>query len=932
MQNRSTLSSSTDVTIHATATCTSIVVQRWRCDVCQEASFEDFHEACRHEQSCRGGPPKATQSQLPSSQTTTSSTTTTSISQPGQTRRQAAKRISDVYVSPEPSPQSTMTVTVKKRPHPKSQTRKSSNQATHSFFAPRKNAKRSTTTKAPTNNAKEKKATPTPASTQSSQPLTPESQNQSDDDSYNAVDVQLVRVKPAKKLSRAETIEEKVAILTAMVNDDMKKPALAGIFTNKSMQQLMSEQRQAEFQAQRRLERQRELERKQKRATSHPPDISTFIAKSTTKPMVLPVHCRQPVAPRISTHVGSIYPIPILPRDEVSFWMEIPSLRHQTHTRTRQQEQKQLFSEKLISSPNVLDAQDNHNDMLREAFANIFVPSKARKDAMLWSHKYGHQHNIDSVIGPTTQQAVGTLKQWIEDWCFARQRSLTRMKVRQEQLKKKKTNKIVYKQDRDEDSWDEDQLTNVYLLTGPPASGKTGLVHAVAKNCQCSVLEINTTMARSASALKHSIQEATQSCSTSDLFRQQASFQSTIQSQSLQDSDEESSSQKSRPTTSLTVILIDEVDLIYEGEGDAGFWNALISLTKTARCPIFLTATSLPQNLASIKYKHLALTRPSPMECSNKLLQVCREEGIVMSSGFTPDAIRQQLAWIANVYQCDLRKLLLQLQLYHATGMVTKEIEEKDKEVTQPTLHLSPMNVIQMPELHSVVPHCVPAERYSIVTIYGANFGLLSTRDVAVRLGCETCPARIVDRETIIVLCPPLRHDTGPSSRILDLSICSSIFGTLHGIAIKGEQLEDGSLLQGSKYLHVEYMIMDDDEQEDEECELDGSNHSSSKSIASLPTPEQGLVLWNKTLQETGWMEEPDLLPPAVEKNMLLLQQQLDDLAEEAHYASDAAYLEEAQRGYPYLSGACRGFGFDLTEEGGSAGGGKLTLNDKCRP
>ena len=57
----------------------------------------------------------------------------------------------------------------------------------------------------------------------------------------------------------------------------------------------------------------------------------------------------------------------------------------------------------------------------------------------------------------------------------------------------------------DSDLDNEGGLSNVFLLTGCPGSGKTRLVHACAKNCQYIVIEINTSIERGGQSLKRAI-------------------------------------------------------------------------------------------------------------------------------------------------------------------------------------------------------------------------------------------------------------------------------------------------------------------------------------------------------------------------------------------------------------------------------------------
>lgn len=979
----------------------TMVLDRWLCDICKEVSYEDYDDACRHEANCTGptkqevqvergplvqpvpvvAPPvSALQAQAPLTQSSSSQTYSTTASSKDAKQTKITRD-----VSPDPSPSAACkhprhcndsSASARAPPTASDGKPEADSKSVHSFFVPRKTAKRPTAPAQPTHSFfrpdKKTKQAPKTGAT---------------DEGVVDEEVQILeRQKPvtskqkkAQSTSRESTkaLEKSCQALAAAIDSHAPSAPLAGIFSNKPMQQLIAEQRQAEFQAKRRIERQKELERQQKRAAAR---SGTPSASSHPKPaQPLPAHCRLPMAPRFPnhSHVSPPFEAPNVARDDACHWLDITQKSGVQEVPVSKRQEASCTDaatvQKLISSPSDLDASEDNRDLLQEALSDVFnLPqpqSQTVGNKSLWNHRYGHHDSIQNIVGESTKQAAKTLQEWIHDWCATRQRALDRMKERQQLLKKKKAkkSKTVYKEDSEDEGGEEEDLAKVYLLTGPPASGKTGLVHAVAKACHCSVLEINTTAVRSASSLKNSIQEATQSCSTSDLFqnqRQQESLmmkvvpqqQETVLQDSQDDddyslSDEEAfPKRKAGPTTSLTVILIDEVDLIFEAQGDAGFWAALSSLAKTARCPILLTANRFPPGMSSISHRQLPLSRPSPVECSDKILQVCQQEGITMRSGLGPAEIRERLAWIATVCQCDLRKILLQLQLYHTTHVAVRNSGSSPPTATPKhessesfSVPNASRNLTPLPVLHSVVPNCVPADKYTILTIHGAHFHSLlfnSSRDIAMQLGEEACQARVMDDETILALCPPCPFGESPSRRIVNFSISSTPIGKLDGVSVRSEILLDGSILQGTMRLYVEYLIPGEDEEANDSGEHEWEESTATQNplsnampLTSLPTLEQGLELWNKALQEEANIccdSKQDTLPDSNADKITV--KQLDELSLGAQYSSDAACLEDLHRGYPLLSGACRGFGFDLTEEGGSTGGGKLRLNDNCRP
>ena len=82
------------------------------------------------------------------------------------------------------------------------------------------------------------------------------------------------------------------------------------------------------------------------------------------------------------------------------------------------------------------------------------------------------------------------------------------------------TMKMIGWSDDDDYSDDDDENdTPLCILVGPSSSGKTSMVHHVAKLGNCSVVEINTTRVRGGAALKQDIEEATRSLSSMDMLK-----------------------------------------------------------------------------------------------------------------------------------------------------------------------------------------------------------------------------------------------------------------------------------------------------------------------------------------------------------------------------------------------------------------------------
>ncbi len=105
------------------------------------------------------------------------------------------------------------------------------------------------------------------------------------------------------------------------------------------------------------------------------------------------------------------------------------------------------------------------------------------------------------------------------------------------------------------------------------------------------------------------------------------------------------------------------MDLLFDE--DTAFWPALAQVSQKAKCPIVLTATSAPDELNNFKMKHIALERPSSTECSVQLAEVAKSEGMRFSKNLDVGETSRRLNLIAEVCQCDLRKILNEMQLFH---------------------------------------------------------------------------------------------------------------------------------------------------------------------------------------------------------------------------------------------------------------------------
>ena len=217
-----------------------------------------------------------------------------------------------------------------------------------------------------------------------------------------------------------------------------------------------------------------------------------------------------------------------------------------------------------------------------DLLSTIFVSSSKKKkqsnesdeevnNSKLWVDKHSMTSLPEDVLGSSNKVASKKLMDFVEEWKVRRHKSMQSMGQVKGKKKRRKKKKSGY--DSDDSFLDEGGLENIFLVTGPTGSGKTRLVHAVAEQSECAVIEINSSEQRSGAALKRAIQETTQSHSSLAMSKKKkdqgkkgrpngyfGNNKAAEDSEDSEDSDSFCSSDEEsvRESHSLTVILIDE--------------------------------------------------------------------------------------------------------------------------------------------------------------------------------------------------------------------------------------------------------------------------------------------------------------------------------------------------------------------------------------
>ncbi|GAA5987054.1 hypothetical protein JCM11641_007823 [Rhodosporidiobolus odoratus] len=273
-------------------------------------------------------------------------------------------------------------------------------------------------------------------------------------------------------------------------------------------------------------------------------------------------------------------------------------------------------------------------------------------DEQLWTIKYGPK-KAEEVLGEVSGASAMHLKEWLEELKVQaegvggspkkRRRPINRGVTKPKKKKKKRPlDDFLASSDDEEDdtgaaaasayydlddyiSSDEDaapssshrtnsisvfpSLTNLLLLHGPHGSGKTSSVHAVAQELGYEVFEVYPGMGkRRAHDLeryvgdvgKNHIMRASpkKKGGTVDLYSLFAKHgkgdgkkedKGKGKGKGKAHGDEDLALKDVAPTPAQSLILIDEVDVLYAKEDD--FWQGVVALAKDSRRPIVMTCT-----------------------------------------------------------------------------------------------------------------------------------------------------------------------------------------------------------------------------------------------------------------------------------------------------------------------------------------------------
>ena len=212
------------------------------------------------------------------------------------------------------------------------------------------------------------------------------------------------------------------------------------------------------------------------------------------------------------------------------------------------------------------------------------------------------------------------------------------------------------------------------------------------------------------------------------------------------------------------------MDLLFDE--DTAFWPALAQVSQKAKCPIVLTASSVPKELRNFQFQEISLDRPPAGDCSLVMMRVASSEGMRFRDDIFPEERDRRLQLIAEACQSDLRKILNEMQLFHLAwqhpgggsdnGFASINMDDfgllpKNGECFNPCNEIAVAG--DRPLILSVKPMLVSRDRHTLIVITGKNFSEVHSNAMEptnlLLGGQQCCHFRVVSDDKIVAVCAP---------------------------------------------------------------------------------------------------------------------------------------------------------------------------------
>lgn len=151
------------------------------------------------------------------------------------------------------------------------------------------------------------------------------------------------------------------------------------------------------------------------------------------------------------------------------------------------------------------------------------------------------------------------------------------------------------------------------------------------------------------------------------------------------------------------------------------------------------------------------MRRPCPTDCCEKIDQVRKLEGMTLRDGI--DREGSGLSLIAESYECDLRKILNEMQLFrYKATLGSSDVQQKNN--LAPSKSDVPVSSVvneDCPVILDIQPRILPRDRHTVLKITGRN--LFQSE---LFIGDKLCKRfAVVSDSKVIAVCPPCTFPEG---------------------------------------------------------------------------------------------------------------------------------------------------------------------------